>query len=170
MYFGFNVCNFIICRSRWARGLRCGSAAARLLGLWVRIPQGQRKFVCCECCVLSGRGLCVGLITRPEKSYRVWCVWVWSRIPENEEVLAHWGLLRHGKTILLYVYWPQTCFGYSCCHLQCGVTSTHYKNICVLAITTLKTATWIAETCRWSVYNNITSIEMPFPVAARSKA
>jgi hypothetical protein len=28
----------------------------------------------CECCVLSGRGLCDGLITRPEKSYRVWCV------------------------------------------------------------------------------------------------
>jgi hypothetical protein len=34
--------------------------------------------VCCECCVLSGRGLCVGLITRLEESYRVWCVWVWS--------------------------------------------------------------------------------------------
>ena len=28
----------------------------------------------CECCVLSGRGLCDGLITRPENSYRVWCV------------------------------------------------------------------------------------------------
>jgi hypothetical protein len=24
--------------------------------------------VCCECCVLSGRGLCDGLITRPEES------------------------------------------------------------------------------------------------------
>jgi len=23
----------------------------------------------CECCVLSGRGLCDGLITRPEESY-----------------------------------------------------------------------------------------------------
>jgi hypothetical protein len=31
-------------------------------------------FVCCECCVLSGRGLCDGLITRPEESYRVWRV------------------------------------------------------------------------------------------------
>ena len=28
-------------------------------------------FVCCECCVLSGRGLCDGLITRPEESYRL---------------------------------------------------------------------------------------------------
>jgi len=27
--------------------------------------------VCFECCVLSGRGLCDGLITRPEESYRV---------------------------------------------------------------------------------------------------
>ena len=27
-----------------------------------------------ECCVLSGRGLCDGLITRPEESYRLWCV------------------------------------------------------------------------------------------------
>jgi hypothetical protein len=25
----------------------------------------------CDCCVLSGRGLCVGLITRPEESYEM---------------------------------------------------------------------------------------------------
>jgi hypothetical protein len=31
-------------------------------------------FVCCECCELSGRGLCDGLITRPEEFYRPWCV------------------------------------------------------------------------------------------------
>ena len=28
--------------------------------------------VCVECCVLSGRGPCDGLIPRPEKSYRLW--------------------------------------------------------------------------------------------------
>ena len=33
--------------------------------------------VCCDYCVLSGRGLCVGLIIRPEESYRMWCVCVW---------------------------------------------------------------------------------------------
>jgi hypothetical protein len=27
-----------------------------------------------ECCVVSSRVLCVRLITRPEQSYRVWCV------------------------------------------------------------------------------------------------
>ena len=48
--------------------------AARLLGLWVRIPPGSWMFVCCECFVLSGRGLCDELITRPEESYRLWCV------------------------------------------------------------------------------------------------
>jgi len=31
-------------------------------------------FVCCKCCVLPVRGLCDGLITRPEGSYRLWRV------------------------------------------------------------------------------------------------
>jgi len=30
--------------------------------------------VCCECCVLSGRGLCNELITHPEEPYWLWCV------------------------------------------------------------------------------------------------
>ena len=49
-------------------------AAARLLRSWVGIPPGVWIFVCCECRVLSGRGLCDELITRPEESYRLWCV------------------------------------------------------------------------------------------------
>ena len=32
--------NSVGCRSQWPRGLRLGSAAVRLLGLWVRIPPG----------------------------------------------------------------------------------------------------------------------------------
>jgi hypothetical protein len=63
-------------RSQWPRGLRRGSAAVRFLRLWVRIPPRAWISVCCECCVLSGRGLGVGLITRPEESYRAWCVCV----------------------------------------------------------------------------------------------
>ena len=31
-------------------------------------------FVRCECCMLSGRGLCDELITRPEEFYRLCCV------------------------------------------------------------------------------------------------
>jgi hypothetical protein len=63
-----------VSRSQWSHGLRLGSAAARLLGLWVRIPPGAWMAVCCECCVLLGASLCDGLITRPEESYRLWCV------------------------------------------------------------------------------------------------
>ena len=48
--------------------------AAHLLTSWVRIPPGAWIFVRCECRVLSGRGLCDELITRPEESYRLWYV------------------------------------------------------------------------------------------------
>jgi hypothetical protein len=59
---------------QWPRGLRRRFAVARLLRSWVRIPPGAWLFVCCKCCVLSGRGLCDELITRPKESYRMWCV------------------------------------------------------------------------------------------------
>jgi hypothetical protein len=87
----FCSCNQNWSRSQWPRGLRRGCVATRFLGLWVWIPPGVWMYVSCECCVSSGRGLCVGLITRPEESYRVWCVWVWSWILDNEEALTHWG-------------------------------------------------------------------------------
>ena len=61
------------CRYQWPRGLRRRSAAASLLRLCVRIPKGGMD-ACYECCVLSGRGLCGELITRPEESFRLWCV------------------------------------------------------------------------------------------------
>ena len=48
--------------------------ATRLLRSWAQIPLGAWIFVCCECRVLSGRGLCDELITRPEESYRPCCV------------------------------------------------------------------------------------------------
>jgi len=52
-------------------------------------------FVCCECCALSGRGLCDELIARPEESYRLCCVVVCDlENLVNEEALAHCGLLR----------------------------------------------------------------------------
>jgi hypothetical protein len=56
------------------RHLRRRSAAARLLKLWVRILPGAWMSVCCEYYVLSRRGLCDELITRPEESYRLRCV------------------------------------------------------------------------------------------------
>jgi hypothetical protein len=55
-----------LCRFQWPRDLRRGFAAAHLLRLRVRIPPVKRMPVSCECCVLSGCGLCVGLITPTE--------------------------------------------------------------------------------------------------------
>jgi hypothetical protein len=58
----------------------------RLLAYWDSNPTGGMD-VCGECCVLSGRRLCDELITRPEESYRLWCVVVcdletsWMRRP-----------------------------------------------------------------------------------------
>ena len=89
----------IFCRSQWPRGLRRRSTAAHPLRLWVRIPPGAWMFVCCECCVLSGRGLCDGLITRPEESYRLWSVVVCDQGTSNEEAKAGYGAVENTTTM-----------------------------------------------------------------------
>jgi hypothetical protein len=56
-------------RSQWPLGLKCVFAAARMLGLRVRIPPRARRSAFSECYLLSGTGLCDGPSTRPEESY-----------------------------------------------------------------------------------------------------
>jgi len=57
-------------------------------------------FVCCECCVLSGRGLCDELITRLQESYRLCCVVVCDlENLKNEEGMTRFGSQRHWKKI-----------------------------------------------------------------------
>ena len=52
--------------------------------------------VCCEFCVLSGRGLCDELITRPYESYRLWCVVVYDlETSKNVEATDRVGPQRH---------------------------------------------------------------------------
>jgi hypothetical protein len=54
--------------------------------------------VCCVCCVLTGRGLCDELITRPEESYRLWRVVVCDQeISCDEEAIARAGLQSQRK-------------------------------------------------------------------------
>ena len=91
----FSYCIYQNCLSKWPRGLRRRSTAARLLRSWVRIPPGAWMFVCCECCVLSGRGLCDGLITRPEESYRLWRVVLCDQETSNEEAKARYGAVEN---------------------------------------------------------------------------
>ena len=84
-YYYYYIYAYLHCGSQWPRG---GSVAARLLGLWVRIPPLAWMTHPCACFVLSSRGLCEGLNTRPEESNRVLCVWVWLRSLDDEEALA----------------------------------------------------------------------------------
>jgi hypothetical protein len=91
-------------RSQWPRGLKRRSTASRLLRLWVRISPEAWMFFCCECCVLSGRGLCDGLITRPEESYRLWrvvcvCVCDLENLVNEEAIARDWAARRIKKVI-----------------------------------------------------------------------
>jgi len=82
-------------RSQWPRGLKCRSSAARLLRWWVGIPPGAWMSVCCEYCVLPGRGLYDGMTTRPEESYRLWRVVVCDQeISNNEEAKARYRAVK----------------------------------------------------------------------------
>jgi hypothetical protein len=66
-------------------------------------------------CVLSGRGLCDGLITRPEESCRVCCVLtVWSRNLKTEEAKTRKWVVKASKRrrrrrMLLYVLHSHVC-------------------------------------------------------------
>jgi len=51
----------------WSKTWVCGHSLAGIVGS--NPTEGIDDS--CECCVLSGRGLCVRLITRPDESYRV---------------------------------------------------------------------------------------------------
>ena len=85
-----------------AQSKRLRSTAARLLRMWVRIPPGAWMSVCCECCVLSGRGLCDELIMHPEESFRLWCVVVCDL--ETSRMRRPWPALDRSATEKKYIY------------------------------------------------------------------
>jgi hypothetical protein len=103
------------------------SAVARLLGLRVRIPPGAWKSLPCECCVLSGRVPCVGLITVPEESYRVWCVWVWLWSHDSEDALAHYGMLAIGGKKNTWLCFPSQLLGLIKCRFTCALQRVEWE-------------------------------------------
>jgi hypothetical protein len=81
----------------------CGRSLA---GIAISNPAGAWMCVCCDCCVLSVRGLCVGLITRPEQSYRVRCVIVKPRlggVPGPLLVVGSWKKMFLGFIIIFHL-------------------------------------------------------------------
>jgi hypothetical protein len=114
--------------------------------------------VCCECCVLSARGLCHGLITRPEESYRLWRVVVcdqessnsrrlkpatglwkiqpqWAVTPGKQKKLSHnWHDFR-----IKYVSFVWTTFPWN---------SSHFKK----------------NTARWDTAINVPSFHVKYPL------
>jgi hypothetical protein len=90
----------LICQSQWPRRLRrrvFGRSPAEIVG---SNPPAAWMFVCCDCRVLSGKGLCDGLITRPEESYRLWRVVCDQETTKNEEAKARYRAVGNTTTMV----------------------------------------------------------------------
>jgi hypothetical protein len=84
----------------------CGLPPAEIMGS--NSTSGME--VCCECCVLLGRGLCDGLITSIEESYRPWCVVVYNlETSQMRRLLSTGGGSVAPKTdkVLFVLYHPK---------------------------------------------------------------
>jgi hypothetical protein len=84
-------------------------------------------FFCFECCVLSGRGFCDGLTTRPEESCRLWRVVVcdletsWMRKP--------WPTRGCCATKKKYIYVMGCCNFCSATYHRCNFCSPTYYRV-----------------------------------------
>jgi len=99
------------------------SAAARLLRLRTQIPIGSWMFVCCECWVLFGRGLCDELITHLEESYHLWYIIVCDL--ETSRMRKQWPALGYsitgGDWMLWWWWWWQkynVMHNFCCCRFN----------------------------------------------------
>ena len=81
-------------RSKWLHDLRCGSAAARWLRLWLRCL----SVVSVVCCNVEVSATSWSLVQRFLLTAVRRCVW--SRILLIYEALTHWGLSRQKKKTL----------------------------------------------------------------------
>jgi hypothetical protein len=92
--------------------------------------------VSCQYCVLSGRGLCVGLITRWEESYRVWRVYLSVFEEQHRGEPGQLGLSTHEKefTVMLNIWYiPGRHYRFrhthSPCHdIHCPVTDRRHTH------------------------------------------
>jgi len=71
----------------------------------------------------------------------VWSVVLWNDVPKSY-MCELWSRLVSDDTDCVVKY------------------SEHYNCICLIVLITLKMATWVAETCRWLLYNKMTFIHL----------
>ena len=81
--------------------------------------------VCCECCVLSGRGLCDELITRPDESYRPRCVVVFDLVTSSMRrpwpALGRRATEKKGRSTLI-----RTSILYTICNSTANITRNSF--------------------------------------------
>ena len=150
----FNIMQYGKSRSQCPRGLRHGSAAARLLGLRVRIPPGAWISGCCELCVLSGRCLCVGwsIVQRSPTARARACVCVYESSIMRRPWPSGGGPLRHGKKII----WREICNKINLpmpwTNTQPSVPSFSNECGCLLSISTLLNEAVQYVACFWGQF------------------
>jgi hypothetical protein len=117
------------------RYIQCGTKTWQFLKLNNTI-KFRRIFVCCECCVLSGRGLCDGLITRPEESYRLWRVVVCDQETSKTRRLKpatglwkynHNGLWRQENKQTIFAIWCDSCNRWKTYYMRFYLKSTSLR-------------------------------------------
>jgi hypothetical protein len=107
-------------------------------------------FVCCECCVLSGRGLCDGMITRPEEYYRLWRVVVCDlETSKMRRLKPATGLWKKQKGCIAKKTNKQTT----------TTRSVHHQAACTSSFTVLYNAEIIIKFYELSRYKNINFIQ-----------
>jgi len=72
----------------------CSCSLVGFMGFWILLGTGM--FVSWECCVLSGRSLCIELITGTEESFWLWCVVMYDL--ETSRMRRPWPLLGYSAT------------------------------------------------------------------------
>ena len=102
---------------------------------WVCGFESRRRawLFCCECCMLSGRGICDELITRTEESYRLWCIIECDL--ETSRMRRHWPALgpapRGNKCVRWWFGWTETHSALVCLCLT-GYMPLHCSNLLLI--------------------------------------
>jgi len=111
----------------------CGRSPVEIVG---SNPIGAWMILCCEYCVLSGRGLCDELIARPEESYLLWCVVMCDL--ETSRMRSPWSLLGHNATENINLFPSKDCMLHphvsAVCHAQFIYTANAELDLLIVKV------------------------------------